>query len=352
MSKTACSEPTQHGSAAEPPEKSLIPCIRQLRVSQTIKCLFFGRRGVCLTVSPSNSQRYSVDSVGCVKLEEELAEVRDVLNIGAGGEICLINGIYIHVYEHPVACSELKLETAKYFFQFSVAVEDVPYSSSLDVDSFHYTNDDLIRRQSGQSSEAHQLDLTEKKYAWTGDQMLAWSWNELTWITRLFYSIQGTKTFDGVNLYPAFEWRATTYQQEIGNLFPNVPSSQISPFHGVTDILMICNKVGVARVSDVEEVPTTCEIHVGGFRKVWPQKLGEVLASMHFFGTLHYINNLNNVPEDIAFTVYGMLVIRTIGFIIVKMVVNGDGCSVFLVQEGHSLALANGLEFLANTLKE
>ena len=317
------------------------------------KVPFFGRRGLCLTVSvPGHSQRYSVDSVECVKLEEELGNVRGSLNVGAGGEISFINGMYIHVYEHTLACSKLKLETAKCFFQFYVAEEDIPSSSSLDVDSFHYSNCDLVRMQSGQSSGATQLDLSEKKYAWTGDQMLPWSWNELTWITRLFYSIKGTKTFNGVHLYPAFKWCATTYQQKIGNLFPNVHSSQISPFYGMTDILLINNKVGVARISDVEEVPTTCEIHIGGFRKVWPQKLGEVLASMHFFGTLHYINNLNNAPEDIAFTVYGMLVIWTIGFITMKMVVSGEGCRVFLVQEGHCLALAKGLEFLANTLKE
>lgn len=70
---------------------------------------------------------------------------------------------------------------------------------------------------------------------------------------------------------------------------------------------MICNKVGVARVSDIEEVPTTCEIHDGGFLK---------LAS-----AFHCINNLNNVPEDVAFTVYRILVIIAISFIIMKMVV-------------------------------
>lgn len=70
---------------------------------------------------------------------------------------------------------------------------------------------------------------------------------------------------------------------------------------------MICNKVGVARVSDIEEVPTTCEIHDGGFLKL--------LAS-----SFHCINNSNNVPENVAFTVYRILVIITISFIM-KMVV-------------------------------
>ena len=46
----------------------------------------------------------------CVKLEEELGDVCDALNIGAGGEISFINGMYVHVYEHTLACSELKLD--------------------------------------------------------------------------------------------------------------------------------------------------------------------------------------------------------------------------------------------------
>ena len=39
------------------------------------------------------------------------------------GEICFINGMYVHVYEHTWACSELKLDA------FFVVEEDLPFSS-------------------------------------------------------------------------------------------------------------------------------------------------------------------------------------------------------------------------------
>ena len=44
--------------------------------------------------------------------------------------------------------------------------------------------------------------------------------------------------------------------------------------------------------------------------KWWPQKTGELLASMYQFRTFNYIDHLNGVPEaSVSFSVYGILAI-------------------------------------------
>ena len=84
---------------------------------------------------------------------------------------------------------------------------------------------------------------------------------------------------------------------------------------------MMC-EVGTSRLP-------ACNIYIGGVMKAWPHtgKLGELLANTHFLGTLNYVNNIRK------YIVYGMwnAVIKAIGFILLRMVVNETGYHVYFV---------------------
>ena len=67
--------------------------------------------------------------------------------------------------------------------------------------------------------------------------------------------------------------------------------------------------------------------------QVWPEKVGELLASMYLFGTLNYLNNLRNTPANILWTTYGLLAIRDTGCLVLKMTLDETHCSVQLMHE-------------------
>ena len=52
--------------------------------------------------------------------------------------------------------------------------------------------------------------------------------------------------------------------------------------------------------------------------KMWPQKTGELLASMYQFGALDYVNSLAAAPDAVNFSVYGMVILPEI--FIVKVI--------------------------------
>ena len=89
------------------------------------------------------------------------------------------------------------------------------------------------------------------------------------------------------------------FEDKIGAIFPAVGSFKLSPFHGMTDILLHHRGIGAVAVCEPNicciEVGTvktpTCSITIGGVVRKWPQKLGEVLASMYLFGALNYVNS-------------------------------------------------------------
>ena len=72
-----------------------------------------------------------------------------------------------------------------------------------------------------------------------------------------------------------------------------------------------------------------------GVMRMWPLKVGELLASMHVYGTLNYANSLVDFTQP-SFSVYGILIVRTIGCILVKMFVSSNGCQVSVLHEGGS----------------
>ena len=102
-----------------------------------------------------------------------------------------------------------------------------------------------------------------------------------------------------------------------------------APFHGMTDLLLMAeNSLALVHVEDTSFIcsvelgiqkDTTCPICIACEIKVWPEKVGELLASMYFFGTLNYLNNLRNTPANILWTTYGLLAVRDTGCLVLKM---------------------------------
>lgn len=92
----------ESGTLSKPKSVYPQPRIALRRFKHVIWCLFFGKRGLCLTVTvPSKSQNYSGQHVECDKLKEEIEEVAESLDIGTTGEIRqLTNGVYVYVYRH------------------------------------------------------------------------------------------------------------------------------------------------------------------------------------------------------------------------------------------------------------
>ena len=54
------------------------------------------------------------------------------------------------------------------------------------------------------------------------------------------------------------------------------------------EVPVCCVEIGVGK-------PATCTISVDGVIRIWPKKIGELLASMHLFGVLDYTNKPQKV---------------------------------------------------------
>ena len=331
-----------------------------------IPCLFFGK---CVKVFPlafkkvghPSANSYPLSVFENPNLDRELEVVEEVLGIPheANTIYRLLFG-YVHVYSKSLPCSALKLSAAIRFFSFdtSTPMMTLPRECKIDIKPFVYAKDDLERMDEDKGEDKSEDKKTE--YAWKTEELVSWDWNEEVWSQRLFQCIQ--HGFTGVKVVPAFWWKPNGYQAEISTIFSNVKFVHPTPFHGMTDILLLGEKrIALVRVQETTVVcsaevgvnkEANCAITIAGEVKVWPEKMGELLASMHFFGTLNYVNNLRAMPEDhFSFATYGLLAIRSIGCIVLEMVLDHTGCHVKLVHEGGMLSLGEALEYVVGKLK-
>lgn len=92
----------------------------------------------------------------------------------------------------------------------------------------------------------------------------------------------------------------------------------------------------------------TCPIAIGCHMHSWPEKVGELLASMDYYATCHYLDNLRYIPQVVTWAVYGVFAIRTCGCMVLKMVLDGTGCHVYLIHEGSLLSLGPAIEHVSN----
>ena len=337
----------------------------QVHVS-TIHCLFFGKRGTVIQLPlkaghPSGSS-YKLEAFEyrASDLMRELGAIKDTLGIKAcGSTICrLPSGVYIHCYgKGTVCCSSVKLSDAKQFFVFDdSALLKLP-SGRVNIMPVIFAGHDLAQLPPPLSSA-----VSATHYTWVSDPAIAWDWNEKTWSHRLVEVLMGipeckTKT---IKVIDAFKWTPTEYVAEICTLFPSVVDVSVSPFHGMTDILLLGEgRSCVVQLNDpqvlcsVEIGPahtSTCGIAIATQVKRWPQKVGELLASMYLFGTLNYLNTLTIIPQRIMWEIYGVFIMRGTGCILLKMTLSDTDCRVCLLFEGGILSLGAVLEYVINVI--
>ena len=77
----------------------------------------------------------------------------------------------------------------------------------------------------------------------------------------------------------------------------------------------------------------------------------ELIASMYTFGTLHFPNSLQVVPESVLFTSYRILAIRGIVSMLLQLTVDNQGCHVHILYQGSTVEFATVLEEVVKFIK-
>ena len=287
-----------------------------------------------------------------------------VVGVESGSStICqLKNGIFVDIYDPKVVVSysSILLSTAYEMFTFETPGNtnfELPQEPSIDVRRYNFTNMDILCGDT--SSVGEVVTMTRGgKYTWVSSPDAAWDWDERVWVERLFHCMVDSAPLKHLQIVPAYCWAPKTYLSRVATLFSNITTLPVSPFQGMTDILLVAEcSVALIRTAILEE-HVCCEgkeptypIFFGSTRKIWPQRLGELLASMHYYGTCHYLNSLTNLPAAIEWTTYGIFTVRAVGCMVLKMNLDNTGCHVQLLYEGSSLSLGKAIEAVAKLLK-
>jgi hypothetical protein len=127
----------------------------------------------------------------------------------------------------------------------------------------------------------------------------------------------------------------------------------------MTDILLFGRDIAVLHVHDESvlcieislQKKTVYPITIGSWMQEWPQKIGELLASVYYYGTCHYLNNLRTLPTSVTWKSHGILTIRSYGCIVLEMVLDDTGCHVYLIHEGYSQTLGPAIEHICTLLQ-
>ena len=363
LSESTGSDRTGHGGATVAIRQCSIPVTRM----PVITCLFFGKRGLVLPLAlrkghSAASASIPCEDVVCPALLSELEDVQSCLStLQEDNKVCVLSsGLHVHVYRNTRTCSSMSLAVACEFFHFdnrSASVVDMSAVSAIDVMPYIYSNSSLLYLNSSNTEVAEVVRerRVSGRYAWSSAPGIAWNWNEDVWTERLFHCITDALS-DTLQAIPVYCWPSTTYKARVGSLFPNVLSLPIAPFQGMTDILLL-GKHGTAVVNVSEECVVSIEVEmskgptfpvsVASRMRDWPQKIGELLASMYYFSTCNYLNSLRTLPGAIQWTGYGILTIRSVGYIALRMVLDCTGCHVHLIHEGCPLSLGSCLRYIS-----
>ena len=354
------------------------PTIRDVTVPLTkvvqgqITCLFFGKRGLALQLNYKGSghptaSMYEYNQFSSLVLDQELSEVQRILGVtNENGGICkLPNDVFVYVYapKAPLACSSVRLSMTKEFFTFHMSKETLP-ESNLDVTPFMYNNADLLRLAGEdvvQITASASSSGTVGKYAWAASPSMSWAWHEHVWAERLLGCLESAPALSGITVIPAFRWAPKVYKTHVSSIFQKVMALPVAPFQGMTDILLVgkCN-VGLIATTDVDgcvlcielgnHLTSTYSITIGSSMHSWPEKFGELLSSVYYYGTCNYLNNLHYTPPDVTWEAYGIFAMRGGGCVVVKMVLDGIGCHVHLIHEDSLLTLGSAIEFVAKKI--
>ncbi len=317
---------------------SPVPRVEVARLLTELRCLFFGQRALVVPLQFRSAGDPGATSYRLERFYDSLSDELELVDSILGIERmdnkveCLPNNIHVHMYgSNTIACSSLKLSTASDFFKFELKVESLP-QTTLDIRPFLY-------------AKPH--------------EDVPWDWDEAVWTRRLLKCIEHGSL--GVTIIPAYLWKSNDYQSQIGKLFPRVRFIHAAPFHGMTDLLLFGNRsVAVINIVDDDIICSVevgcikgsmCPITISCVRKVWPEKVGELLASMYQFGTLNYLNNLKAMPKEISMIIYGILAIRLSGCLVVKMRLDSSGCCVQLLHDGPVTSLGEAIQQVVKHIK-
>ena len=128
----------------------------------------------------------------------------------------------------------------------------------------------------------------------------------------------------------------------------------------MTDIILLGPRnVGLLSVSSEPLFATEvglrkdvgCTLTIGQGMKVWPEKVGEMLASMYYLATCNYLDKLKTIPAAIQWRAYGVFTIRSLSCLVLQMDLDGDGCHVSMLYEGSNLSLGAVIEYVVNKMK-
>jgi hypothetical protein len=330
------------------------------RLVQYLPTLFFGQRGSVVTLKfksagLANTSAYPLELFYREPLDDHLQNVNSLLNIDCEDNRieCFPSGVAVHVYWPGTrSCSSVRLSEARQFFSFEKSESKVLPETTLDIRPFIFGEDDMKTLGGVQGGS-----VTKYTYGTRSD--VTWDWGEQIWTQRLVECIRTPCGSRGVNVISAFTWTPATYTTEIGKIFPNVGCISAAPFHGMTDLLLVGdNLVGVLNVEEAEQILCTVgttqgactSITLGDIRTVLPEKTGELLASMYFFGTLNYLNKLKGMPEGISWTSYGVLAMRMAGCLVMQMTLSSDGCKVNILNEGGIGRLGGAIQYVVNIM--
>lgn len=218
---------------------------------------------------------------------------------------------------HQCECSDYKLSKASPYFTHMYAessTEALPQmSTSLDITPFVFGGEDL---------RAYHDSSPPVEYKWVMEPSIPWDWNEDVRVKRLAPCLQTSSSYRHVLVVHVYTWKPKVYESKIATIFPNVMKLQPTPFHGMTSLLIsnraacvihACKPSVVCSLEVGKDKNDTCPITISGKMKVWPEKVGELLASMYTFGTLNFLNELNDIPERVYWTTYGILAVRATG---------------------------------------
>ena len=291
---------------------------------------------------------HSLDEFETSELTRELGAVERAIGVEPNGNTLyrLPSGVYVHCYGESI---DFKLQDASHFFEFDNSLPITLASGSMDIRPFLFGGEDLVLFCGGANST---------KYPWVTDPKVAWDWGEGTWSSRLSQVLQAFPLTQNVRVIEAFKWMPNSYTSEVSTLFPRVMGIRAALFRGMTDIIIM----GKSSIS-VVNLPVLCSIEIGDLGKQkttevpiaselkrWPEKVGELMASMYLFGTLNFLNHLTGMPGMVKFETYGVLAMRGVVSLLLKMTLDNTECRVSLIHEEGTLALGNILEYVIKTV--
>ena len=112
------------------------------------------------------------------------------------------------------------------------------------------------------------------KYTWVTAPDVPWDWNECVWVEHLYHCLKEASSLSHFQIVPAFHWRPKEYLTEVATLFRNVTTLPVSPFQGMTDML-ICSKSNIALLCPTNLEECVCCVEVGTLKEAtYPLAVG------------------------------------------------------------------------------